>query len=153
MILHGGIYKHTQVCSEKLVYTLLPFFLTTGKYSRISVTNALSTPIFMDNIGCQGTENKLIECGYHTDTSEDSHSGDIWIDCSDSSIATNDEFMSSNSNDADIEARTNAALALAVVIPICFIILAIALVICIKRGLICQKMKWVGSYQLKLLLT
>ena len=121
-------------------------FFTTGKHSRIPGTNALSTPIFMDNIGCQGTENKLIECGYHTDTSEDSHSGDIWIDCSDSSTATNDELMSSSSDDTELEARTNAALALAVVIPICFIVLAIALVICIKRGLIRQKMKWVGLY-------
>ena len=88
----------------------------------------------MDNIGCQGNETKLIECGYHTDTSEDSHSGDIWIDCSDSS--TND---GSNSDFAAIEA-------LAVVIPICFILLPIVFIICIKKGLIRQKMKWVGSY-------
>ena len=114
-------------------------FFTTGKHSRIPGTNALSTPIFMDNIGCQGTENKLIECGYHTDTSEDSHSGDIWIDCSDSSITTNDELMSSSSDVAAIEARTNAALALAVVTTICFILLAIFFIIW-------KKMKWVGSY-------
>ena len=121
-------------------------FFTIGKHSRIPVTNALSTPIFMDNIGCQGTENKLIECGYHTDTSEDGHSGDIWIDCSDSSITTNDESKSSKSDVAALEARTNTALTLAVVIPICFIVLAIILIICIKKGLIRQKMKWVGSY-------
>ena len=100
----------------------------------------------MDNIGCQGTENKLIECGYHTDTSEDSHSGDIWIDCSDSSTATNDELMSSSSDDTDLEARTNAALALAVVTTIFFILLAIFVIICMKKGLIRQKMKWVGLY-------
>ena len=96
----------------------------------------------MDNIGCQGTENKLIECGYHTDTSEDSHSGDIWIDCSDSSTATNDESKSSSNDDAALEARTNAALALAVVTLIGFIVLVVSLVICTKHR---QKMKWVGS--------
>ena len=96
----------------------------------------------MDNIGCQGTENKLTECGYHTDTSEDSHSGDIWIDCSDSSITTNDESKSSSNDDAALEARTNAALALAVVTLIGFILLVISLVICTKHR---QKMKWVGS--------
>ena len=146
-------YTSILECVPKMWFTLfLPFFsFTTGKHSRIPVTNALSTPIFMDNIGCQGTENKLIECGYHTDTSEDSHSGDIWIDCSDSSTATNDESKSSSSEVAALKARTNAALTLAVVIPICFILLAIVLIICIKKGLIRQKMKWVGSYQLKLL--
>ena len=117
-------------------------FFTTGKRSRIPGTNALSTPIFMDNIGCQGTENKLIECGYHTDTSEDSHSGDIWIDCSDSSsITTNDESKSSSNDVAALEARTNAALTLTVVIPICFILLGIVFIICIKKSLIRQKMK------------
>lgn len=36
----------------------------------------------MDSVGCYGSEAKLIECSYHMDTSEDSHSGDVWIDCS-----------------------------------------------------------------------
>ena len=35
----------------------------------------------MDNVACYGSETKLIECSYHTDTSEDDHSEDIWIDC------------------------------------------------------------------------
>ena len=35
----------------------------------------------MDNVGCYGTEEKLIDCSYHTDTSGDRHSGDVWIDC------------------------------------------------------------------------
>ena len=130
------------MCSNKGVY----FSPTLGKHSRIPGTNALSTPIFMGNIGCQGTENKLIECGYHTDTSEDSHSGDIWIDYSDSSIATNDELKSSSSDVKALETRTNAALALVVMTLIGFILLAIYLVICTKQSLIHQKMKWVGSY-------
>ena len=75
-----------------------------------------------------------------------SHSGDIWIDCSDSSITSNDELKSSSSEVAALETRTNAALALAVVTLIGFILLAISLVICTKQSLIHQKMKWVGSY-------
>ena len=35
----------------------------------------------MDNVGCHGTEAKLTDCAYHRDTSEDRHSGDIWIEC------------------------------------------------------------------------
>ena len=35
----------------------------------------------MDNVACYGTESKLVDCTYHTDTSEDKHSGDIWINC------------------------------------------------------------------------
>ena len=35
----------------------------------------------MDNVACYGTESKLIDCTYHTDTSEDEHSEDIWINC------------------------------------------------------------------------
>ena len=35
----------------------------------------------MDNVACYGTESKLIDCTYHTDTSEDEHSDDIWINC------------------------------------------------------------------------
>ena len=35
----------------------------------------------MDNVACYGLENKLIDCSYHTDTTEDEHSHDIWINC------------------------------------------------------------------------
>ena len=35
----------------------------------------------MDNVACYGLEDKLIDCGYHTDTTEDEHSHDIWINC------------------------------------------------------------------------
>ena len=41
----------------------------------------LSAPIFMDNVACYGSEQKLIDCTYHTDTTEDRHSNDIWINC------------------------------------------------------------------------
>ena len=38
----------------------------------------------MDTVACYGSESRLIDCSHHTDTSEDSHSDDIWIECSNS---------------------------------------------------------------------
>jgi hypothetical protein len=38
-------------------------------------------PIFVNNVACYGSEDKLIDCTYHTDTTEDDHSNDIWINC------------------------------------------------------------------------
>ena len=35
----------------------------------------------MDNVACYGSEDKLINCSYHTDTTEDNHINDIWIEC------------------------------------------------------------------------
>lgn len=35
----------------------------------------------MDNVACLGSEDKLIDCTYHTDTSEDDHSADIQVHC------------------------------------------------------------------------
>ena len=36
----------------------------------------------MKNIGCYGTEDKLTDCAYIRGSNEDTHSDDIWIDCS-----------------------------------------------------------------------
>ena len=47
--------------------------------------NRLSTPIFMDNVACFGSEEKLIDCSYDTDTSEDDHSADIRVHCAQNS--------------------------------------------------------------------
>ena len=35
----------------------------------------------MDTVACYGIEDKLIDCTYHTDTNEDKHVNDIWINC------------------------------------------------------------------------
>ena len=56
--------------------------ITVGDHYTKRVPRAISTPILLDNVACHGTEDTLINCTYHTDTSEDSHSEDIWIDCS-----------------------------------------------------------------------
>ena len=49
----------------------------------------------MDDVACYGSEDKLTDCTYHTDTSEDVHDEDIWINCNPTqqptSLTTNDQ--------------------------------------------------------------
>ena len=101
----------------------------------------------MDNVGCYGTEDRLIDCAYHTDTSEDSHSGDVWIECDtassdpDGTNRTNNTYTgekTDNGEKADTgektattaEAGTNSdtGVIVAVVALVGLIILAIAFV-------------------------
>ena len=35
----------------------------------------------MDNVACYGSEEKLIDCSYRTETSEGGHGDDVWIKC------------------------------------------------------------------------
>ena len=55
--------------------------ITIGKFNSHKGKGTISAPIFMDNVACYGSEDKLIDCTYHTDTSEDEHVNDIWINC------------------------------------------------------------------------
>ena len=66
---------------EPTAYLILCIIFFTGRYDTSQNRGTLSSPIFMDNVACYGTESKLIDCTYHTDTSEDKHSEDIWINC------------------------------------------------------------------------
>ena len=45
----------------------------------------------MDNVACYGSEEELIDCTYHTDTGEDEHTDDIWINCN--TITTTEQAM------------------------------------------------------------
>ena len=55
--------------------------INTGNSNSYERKGLLSAPIFMDNVACYGSEDKLIDCSYHTDTTEDNHNNDIWIEC------------------------------------------------------------------------
>ena len=88
----------------------------------------------MDDVGCYGTEDRLIDCAYHTDTSEDSHSGDVWIKCD---TASSDPDGTNSANNIDTGEKTATAEAgtdsdteviVAVVALVGFILLAIAFV-------------------------
>ena len=38
-------------------------------------------PIHLDGVTCTGSESRLLDCSYGTDTSEDSHSEDVGVRC------------------------------------------------------------------------
>ena len=38
-------------------------------------------PIFMDDVACSGSELRLLDCSYDSDTSADSHSEDAGVRC------------------------------------------------------------------------
>ena len=105
----------------------------------------------MDNVGCHGTEDRLIDCTYHTDTSEDSHSGDIWIEC-DSASSDPDGTNRANNIDTGEKTATTAeagtdsdtGVIMAAVSLVGLIILAIAFVgyiIYTRRSGIRERMK------------
>ena len=48
----------------------------------------------MDNVACYGSEDKLIDCTFNTETSEDVHSNDIWVKCS----SVTEKSMSTTNN-------------------------------------------------------
>ena len=92
---HNWILRHTS-------------FLT-GTYSAtFSNKRPLSIPMYMDNVGCYGTEAKLTDCAYDTDTSEDTHYGDVWIDCSMSSSVNSKPNGNKNSFDMDSNNGNNS---------------------------------------------
>ena len=82
----------------------------------------------MDNVGCYGPEAKLTHCAYHTDTSEDSHSRDVWIDCRN----TESNYSSTGGSDDAVpvttsEKTSDVALIVALVGLIFSILVSIAL--------------------------
>ena len=67
-----------------------------GDYVAYQRKGILSSPIFMDNVACYGSENKLIDCSYNTDTTEDEHLNDIWINCN---VASDKEQVTQATSD------------------------------------------------------
>ena len=45
----------------------------------------------MDNVACYGSEDKLIDCSYYTDTTEDDHSNNIWINCDTTELSATEQ--------------------------------------------------------------
>ena len=81
----------------------------------------------MDDVGCYGTEDRLIDCAYHTDTSEDSHSGDVWMDCSNSQHRD-------RSVGPKVEKTTSTIVALVALIGFILLLIAFAAyILCTKR--------------------
>ena len=52
------------------------------KFIGFSTSSSEGTgPILMDNVGCFGWEARLIDCSHSRDTSEDTHDGDVAVQC------------------------------------------------------------------------
>ena len=99
--------------------------------------NRISTPIYMDNVACFGFEDKLIDCSHHTDTSEDDHSTDIRVHCTQSNETHNDNTApienTSPTADAAMHESTSfisvAALTVALIVCVLLVILAIIYIV------------------------
>jgi hypothetical protein len=113
----GWTQVDTQVTCRQLGFN------NAGQYSANAARKAISTPIYMDNVGCHGTEAKLTDCAYHRDTSEDRHSGDVWIDCSSSANS-----IESNNNTATDSGDNVTGLIVALVALVGLVLLSIAFV-------------------------
>ena len=74
-------------------------FIIIGSQSSYKQQSVLFAPIHMDNVACYGSEDKLTDCTYHTDTSEDVHKDDIWINCNKRKPVINCEQPTSVTND------------------------------------------------------
>ena len=57
----------------------------------------LSGPIFMDSVACYGSEDKLINCTYNTDTTAGGRLNQIWIQCDIKSESTSSNEKKSTS--------------------------------------------------------
>ena len=108
-------------------------YIITGKLLAEKTTNILSSPIYIDNVACYGSDDKLIDCAYLTDTSEDSHNNDVSIDCS----GSNSESGGGNdSGDSYVGQGTNTGLTVAIVALIVSILVAMGLtlyILCTKQ--------------------
>ena len=83
----------------------------------------LSAPIFMDNVACYGSEGKLVDCSYHTDTNEDNHINDIWIKCN----VTVSVFTSANVNNNDTSSTVALAMSM-IALGISILVLVVLLI-------------------------
>ena len=116
----------------------------------------------MDNVGCHGTETRLTDCAYHRDTSEDSHSGDIWIECDTTSKPEPEDKTETDQKDDDpksdgiqteqrvvSEKGSDVGLIVALVALIISIVVTIVLVGCVlykKQEHIREKIRFVRAF-------
>ena len=97
-----------------------------------------SAPIHIDNVACYGSEDKLIDCAYHTDTSEDTHAGDIWIDCSSSTVTST---ATSASRSSDHTHADNGKIDTAVIVAVIAAVIGLLALVIIIAYIICNKQR------------
>ena len=83
----------------------------------------------MDNIACYGSEDKLTDCNYRTDTMEDDHINDIWINC---------DVIGSSTNKQSTVALAVSLVGLGIsVLVIGFLIFLIGYILCRHKNRAC----------------
>ena len=82
----------------------------------------------MDNVACYGSEDKLIDCSYHTDTTEDDHSNDIWINCDTTEQSATEQSTTEQSTDQS-QLTAIAGLGLSLILLVIIIVVIVFLVI------------------------
>ena len=103
------------------------------------VNNVRSAPIHIDNVACYGSEDKLIDCVYHTDTSEDTHAGDIRIDCSSTDPSAGHSSFHTHTDGGGIDTAVIVAV-VAAVIGLIALVVVIAYIICKKQNKIQRRL-------------
>lgn len=56
-------------------------YITGTSFYWVGHRRKVSAPIYLNNVGCYGHENKLTDCSYGTHTIADKHRDDIGIHC------------------------------------------------------------------------
>ena len=64
------------------VYVSDPFCLTDAQAFSRAYFGQGSGPIYLDNVACGTTENRLINCSFDMNTAEDTHAEDAGVRCS-----------------------------------------------------------------------
>ena len=85
----------------------------------------------MDNVACYGSEDKLTDCTFNTETSEDVHNNDIWVKCS----SVTEKDISTTSSEQ--EKSTGLIIPLVAVCVLLLVMVVIISVLCLymcKRG-------------------
>jgi len=88
----------------------------------------------MDHVACFGSEEKLIDCSYDTDTSEDDHSADIRVHC-----AQNSETPTADATRQESTNFTSVA-SLTLLLIVCVLLVIIAIVYIVYRHLKYKKL-------------
>ena len=123
--------------------------IITGDQSSYEQEGVLLAPIHMDTVACYGSEEKLTDCTYHTDTTEDHHDEDIWINCNINKVSSvpnhSEQPASATNNKQSINATEATSKKSNSEIPTNTIALAVSLVglavsIVVTGLLICRMM-------------
>jgi len=93
----------------------------------------------MDNVACFGSEAKLINCSYHSDTSEDDHSADVLVHCAlESETITPDSQITTVDTARQESVLTVSVVSLSVALIICVVVVVFGMIYIIHK---CQKYK------------